>query len=334
MRVRLSKKNLKVLFSEILKIKKSWKNVAIDEKISIRTLDDWRRDISTMPFNTFKKFVNIIGSQQIFFKPKLLSDNWHLKEISRKGALKRLKLYGNFGTPDGRRRGGINSLITHQKQKDGFMILKPINEPPLSEKLAELMGILVGDGHLSKYQVSITTNAKTDREHALFTCSLIKELFNISVSLKNRKNENTLNIIVSSKNLVKFLHCKGMPTGNKIQNHLSVPCWIFKQKSYQKAFIRGLFDTDGCIYLDVHKINKKLYKHCGLVITSYADKLIIDIIKIFKNLGFSPTHRLSQKSVYLRKQKEIIRYFLEIGTDNPKHYRRYKKFIGGVPKWS
>ncbi len=145
--------------------------------------------------------------------------------------------------------------------------------------------------------------------------------------MKKKENENTLNIVASSKNIVQFLKNKGMPIGNKIQNNLSAPDWIFKKVSYQRAFIRGLFDTDGCIYIDTHRTNKKIYRYFGWTITSYADKLIVDVIKILKNLGFAPTHRFSQKSIYLRKQKEIKKYFLEIGTNNPKHYRRYKKLF-------
>lgn len=117
-----------------------------------------------------------------------------------------------------------------------------------------------------------------------------------------------------------------MPQGNKIQNNLAVPRWIMNKNIYQKAFIRGLFDSDGCIYLDKHRIRNKLYNHLGWAVTSYAEKLRKDIVEILMNLGYSPTSRDSQKSVYLRRQKEILKYFKEIGTSNPKHLNRFRKF--------
>lgn len=123
--------------------------------------------------------------------------------------------------------------------------------------------------------------------------------------------------------------------GNKIQNGIRIPSWINKNIQFQKSFLRGLFDTDGCIYLDKHKIKNKTYKHMGWVITSASPKFISDIINLLKNLGYSPTNRTSQKSVFLRKQNEIIKYFTTIGTNNKKHLNRYLKFKQGrVPKWS
>jgi len=333
MRVKLSGDNLQKLFKKALEKAQKRKNIAFKLDVSVRTLNDWERGKSTMPLNSFKKLVLISNLEEISFSPKLLPDFWHIKDAARKGAYKRMQLYGNLGTPEGRKKGGLVSIKNHKKG-DNFKTLKSIAIPKPSEKLAELLGILIGDGHLSNYQVSITTNSETDYEYALFSYRLIKKLFNMTPTIKKRNNENTMNVVASSKNIVKFLHNKGMPIGNKIQHQLSIPKWIFKKVPYWKAFIRGLFDTDGCIYLDVHKIGRKVYKHLGWTITSYADKLRKDIFEILKTLNFSPTLRETQKSVYLRKQKEIQRYFKEIGTHNPKHHRRYKNFIGRVPKWS
>ena len=73
-----------------------------------------------------------------------------------------------------------------------------------------------------------------------------------------------------------------------------------------------------------------MYEHVGWTISSNADILIKDITDVLKKLGFSPSYTKKQHSVYLRKQAEIKRYFLEIGTHNSKHEKRYNKFIGGV----
>lgn len=223
--------------------------------------------------------------------------------------------------------GGLNSIKTHLKKKNSsFQALKSIKKPGHSLLLAEFMGIIVGDGHLSKYQTGVTTNSKTDKEHALFIQRLIRQLFAVSATVKEKINENAVSVVASSRALVNYLHSLGMPIGNKIESHITIPKWIMKNTAFQKAFARGLFDTDGCIYLDKHKTKKRTYLHMGWTITSYADTLIIDIIKMLRDLGFSPTHKITQKSVFLRKQHEIQRYFQEIGTSNPKHLNRYQKF--------
>jgi len=334
MRVRLSIKNLERLFSKVLSACGNWRDVAIKAEVSIRTLSDWRRGKITMPIKVFDNFVNLAKLNKNDLRPSILSDFWHIKDAARKGAVARMKLYGNFATEEGRRRGGLTSVIIHRKLGNRFKTLKSIRKPSRSDLLAELLGIFIGDGHLSEYQATVTTNSETDKEHALFVQKIIKDLFNVSSVIKNRSDENTITVIASAKNLVKFLNDQGMPIGNKIQQNLAIPTWIYKKRIYQMAFIRGLFDTDGCIYLDIHKIKNKIYKNLGWTITSASDKLIKGIISVLKNLGFSPTNRFTQKSVYLRRKKDIKRYFDEVGTSNPKHYRRYIKFIGGVPKWS
>lgn len=327
MRVRVSKSSLRELFDRIIKEGRTTKNVASRLNVSIRTLNDWENGVATIPRGTFRKLTKIAGIEQEDCYYKLLPDFWHIKDAATKGAYKRMEIYGNPGTPEGRRKGGFASIKVNRRRLTNFKTLKLIKKPKQSEKLAELMGILFGDGHLSKYQISVTTNSKTDRQHALFVRDLMRELFGVSVSTRIKDGENAINVTASSKSMVLFLQQKGIPIGDKIKNHLSVPSWIFKRTDYQKAFIRGLFDTDGCIYIDVHKTNKKTYKHLGWTITSYAKRLRLDIINILSDLGFSPTHRPSQKSVYIRKQREIAKYFSEIKTNNQKHHRRYTRFI-------
>lgn len=102
-----------------------------------------------------------------------------------------------------------------------------------------------------------------------------------------------------------------------------IPSWIRKKLLYKKAFIRGLFDTDGCVYVDKHKHNDKLYNYLCWTITSASPPLLNDVYNILKELGYSPTHKKTQQAVYLRKQSEIKRYFFQIKTNNPKHQSRY-----------
>ncbi len=244
-------------------------------------------------------------------------------EVGRIGALARIKKYGNLGTPEGRKKGGINSIKRHIQLNGNFKIAKDHLKPRICSDLAEFMGIMIGDGHLSNYQVLFTTNSETDIEHALYVKNLIKKLFNLDASLKKKNSSKAVNVVVSSVNLVKWLENKGMPIGNKLDCGLPVPHWVYKNLTLQSAFIRGLFDTDGCIYTDKHTIKNKVYYNQGWALTSYSEELKCDIIKILKNLKFSPTARDTQRSVYMRKKIDIHRYFKEIGTSNSKHLKRY-----------
>ncbi len=295
--------------------------------VAIRTAKDWRDGKYSMPGKSFKALLRIAGLKKDDLSHQALPNFWHINDAARKGAYRRAELYGNFGTAEGRRLGGIRSMATHIKNKNSsFRVLKFIKKPKHSLLLAEFIGIVFGDGHLSEYQTSITTNSKTDKEHAIFIQKLIQRLFAVSATVKEKTNENTVSIVASSRTLVKFLHSLGMPIGNKLENHITIPKWIIKNSIFQKSFLRGLFDTDGCIYLDKHKTKKKTYYHMGWTITSYAGTLRQGIVQSLHNFDFSPTHQPTQTSIFLRKQSEIHRYFKEIGTSNPKHFKRYKEF--------
>lgn len=229
----------------------------------------------------------------------------------------------------------MRSLVTHNKKAEaGFKLLKIIRKPRHSLALAELLGIFIGDGHLSEYQASVVTGLKTDSKHAYYIATLMKKIFKVSVSIKKRPAYGAIIIVSSSKNVVELLAVYGMPKGNKLSNDLKIPLWIFRSASYIKMFIRGLFDTDGCVFLDRHNIKGKKYSHLGWTITSAADTLLSDVFDGLVSLGYRPTCSSKQNSVYLRRQSEVRRYFQEIGTSNDKHLRRFEKFCGRVPKRS
>ena len=248
-----------------------------------------------------------------------------------------MRLYGDPGTPEGRRKGGLISAAKRRDNPDSrFITLKTVYLPEPSERLAELLGICMGDGHLSDYQLSVTTNSETDLRHAQFIAQTIYELFGVEAHLQFRKDQKAVDIIASSKTMADYLNFLGMPRGDKIKNNISIPVWIRENLDYQKAVIRGLFDTDGCVYCDRHNIKGKIYRNLGWTITSYADTLRTDILDILQGLGFSPKCRAPFVSVFLRRQKEIERYFHEIGTHNEKHRNRFQNFLKqtvGCAEW-
>lgn len=257
-----------------------------------------------------------------------------LRSIGRKGGLIRVARYGNPGTPDGRRRGGLNSIPTHVKKKTGFKVLKSIYIPGRSARLAELIGVLMGDGHVGLYQTSIVTNADTDYQHALFVKALIEDLFKIQVHVRKRRNEKACEIVISSKSVSRFLVSQGIPQGNKITMGVHIPHWIQKKSLYRKAFIRGLFDTDGCVYLDTHRYRRKVYKNIGMAFANQSAPLLSFFRESLEFFGLHPTQKTAFR-VFLRRKEDIRRYFNLIGSSNEKHLNKVRQYFlasekGGV----
>lgn len=251
----------------------------------------------------------------------------HLKRIARRGGLARIRLHGNPGSVADRHLGGVISSQMHKKLRNGFKTLKKIPKVDYSSEVAELLGILMGDGHLGEYQVTMTTNSQTDLNHAIFVRDKFRKIFKITPSFKKRKDKKALIVCLSSKEACSALEKLGMPRGNKIKGRMSVPEWIKKDPDYVKAFIRGVFDTDGCVYIDTHRRGNKRYQYLGWTITSYADIFLADLGRLMLGLGFHTSNTKNQKSLYLRKQREILEYFTSIGTHNEKHKIRFSKFL-------
>lgn len=117
------------------------------------------------------------------------------------------------------------------------------------------MGIVFGDGGINNdWQLVITLNSKADREYSIYVIKLAKKLFNIDAAPQKRPGQKTLALRFSSMNLLDFLVKMGAVRGNKIKQNFDIPQWIYEKKIFTRAFIRGLVDTDGCLYTHNHKV--------------------------------------------------------------------------------
>lgn len=113
MRVIFSKGKQKVWLSEITD-KLGIDFVAKVCRVSPRTIRDWRREKYTIPEGTL---LTLSKRARCKIPPgiRLVPDFWYVSKGAKKGALRRLKLYGPLGNLESRRKGGV---ISQQKRKD------------------------------------------------------------------------------------------------------------------------------------------------------------------------------------------------------------------------
>jgi len=132
-------------------------------------------------------------------------------------------------------------------------------------------------------------------------------------------NANELMVIVHSRKLVDYCTRMGLKPGNKIANQTTIPEWIWEKKSFLRAVIRGLMDTDGSIY--------ELKSHWpGLFQIVFDNRnltLVKDLHRAFASLGFiasKVTYIKPNKSyrVYLTRKDQIRKYYKDIGFSNPR----------------
>ncbi|MFA5050915.1 MAG: LAGLIDADG family homing endonuclease [Patescibacteria group bacterium] len=205
---------------------------------------------------------------------------------------------------------------------------KRIKIPKESVRLAELMGIEFGDGGIgNSWQIIITLNAEKDAKYARYVQRLILELFGINAAVRKR-GERTLQIVSSSTSLVDFLVKKGAIRGNKIKQHFDIPDWVRKNRKYEKAFVRGLVDTDGCLYIHRHTVKGVLYKNIGFCFTSGSRNLLNSVADIFREFGIKPHITDGCRRIYLYDKDSVVKYLHTFGSVNPRISNLYKKWKG------
>lgn len=218
----------------------------------------------------------------------------------------------------GRSKGGKNS----KGNTKNFL------EPSESIELAELFGIILGDGHVDQiirdskvriYTLTIAGDSRTDKHYLEnYVSNLFKKLFRESGKVSSSKCSNSCYLKIHGKKIIEFLVLKGINPGNKKNNNQKIPDWILNNQKYLIACLRGLIDADGCVYY----ISKATNKNIRITFTSYIPALMQDVRTSFIKLGFHPSKVIRNEDIYLSSKQDVDKYLLEIGFSNDKHLKR------------
>lgn len=308
-------------------------------KVSNRTLFDWRREKNKISQGILNKCLELTKGKVKVPKYELLSDFWHISEAARKGALVRFEKYGPVGTPEGRKKGGRVSQerrLLYPELYPHCNIRKVISEPKESAALAEFFGIMLGDGGINKVrsQAIITLHKEDSKEYIPMVVEMINNLFLIEPAIyyyQDGNRKNVANITVSSNSFVDFLIEKGLKKGNKVKQQVDVPEWIKKNGDFSIACLRGLIDTDGCIYSHNHKVLGHDYFNIGINFSNKSTPLLNFVYTTLANLNFNP--KVFKNGVNLYRKSEVIRYSKEIQFRNPYYQNRLNYFLEKKINW-
>lgn len=291
--------------------------------VSPRTFSDWKNEkysIAEKPATYLSTIYGVSFPENI----QLMRARWQSAKSanSRIGGYARQKLYGNPATPEGRSKGGKNAL---QKMREKGLIPK-VNEfdyPKLSKNLAEFVGIVLGDGSITKFQTTITLNRKADAEYVNYVTGLCDKLFATRPKIHLRNDSLALVIYYNGVNLVKFLQKIGLKIGNKVKNQVCVPEWIINKQKYCNECCRGLIDTDGCITIHKYKLGQQKYVYPKLIFTNCSKPLADFIFNVLKSHNLHPkrTNVLGKNRIWLYNSQEVQRYLCIIGSNNQRILR-------------
>lgn len=186
-----------------------------------------------------------------------------------------------------------------------------------SEGLAELFGILLGDGSVTKYFVKVYLNRIADAEYVPFVEGLVRRLFpGASVTIQQRPKKGTAEIQVSSKDVCDYLRKVGFDAKKR-----NIPRWVRKNRTFVKATIRGLFDTEGSVGMKYFRGKTGSYLYKQLTVTNKNEYILKFLEYGLMTFGYKPTKN-SKKNIYLSNKADIKRYVSDIGTSNPKILRK------------
>ena len=202
---------------------------------------------------------------------------------------------------------------------------KDITLPEMCSELAEFIGIIMGDGHVSSknYEVTITLDKYKDHDYVPHVAKLFTDLFTIQPVIHLTKN--VARCRTYSKQLVNFLVNKcEIPAGNRM-NRTQIPQSVRSDTKYITSFLRGLFDTDGSFHR--HRVNSAAVEYI-----SRDKRFLQEVGNILRELQFSVC--VSGKSAYIYRKTHIHAFFNLILPANPKHQHKYRHFSthGSVPK--
>jgi len=294
--------------------------------IHIRSLTDWKREKLSMSLPALERFCRKAGLP----KPagiKIKEPFWYGSKGWLKGWLAVKKKYGGRVPVDEeyRKKKWYEWWEKEGRYKKHPLINNhpPLKKPKLSKDLAEFTGIVMGDGGISKNQVTITLHAFDDKEYQEFVTNIINKLFYIKPKIYKIKTSPVNRISVSRTELVKFCNKKlGLKIGNKVKQNFDIPDWIKQNEKFQIPCIRGLIDTDGCIFTHNYKVNGKWYSYKKLCFTSYSKPLLESVYMILKKIGLNP-RKAYHRDIRLDSIEDMKKYFEIVGTNNLKHLKRY-----------
>lgn len=163
--------------------------------------------------------------------------------------------------------------------------------------LAELIGIILGDGHIHKHDRCDSLRIVGDARKMGFVtraARLVFLTFKKKPEIAERKTSNGVNITFYEKNIAKRL---AIPAGARTKFMFRLPAWIERDKSNKIRFLRGLYEAEGT---PCH--SPATYTH-KFIFTNMNPHLLELVARLVRQLGF--TASVSANKVQVSRKAEV-----------------------------
>lgn len=157
---------------------------------------------------------------------------------------------------------------------------------------------------------------------------LFSSYFGLNLSGKFFMSRNTYGFVIRDKKIINFMHDIGFPYDKKT-TIVKAPSFVFNSRKNKICFLRGLFDTDGCITFE--KKHKKFHYYPRIILSTSSKNLSYNICSILNDIKISywlqvykPKKEISLRyKIWIRGKTEVEKWFKIVGSKNPSELSRY-----------
>lgn len=251
---------------------------------------------------------------------------WSGRVNGKKGGDVCYKKYGAPGSNADRRKGWLTTL-EHKRNNPRlrWSLQSEFKMPDYSVELAEFIGIVLGDGGLTKDQCVISLHIIDDVDYSEYVRKLAYKLFEATVTTTSYPKHNVIKVIISGIKFIRMLQTFGLTVGNKIKHKVDIPDWIKVNDEYLRACIRGLYDTDGTAFTHKHIVRGHRYIHFGVGFCSASKPLLASYAAGMRRFGIEP--HFNGLNIFCYGVENSQHFFSIFRPSNPKYERRLVKYL-------
>lgn len=166
--------------------------------------------------------------------------------------------------------------------------------------LAELVGVILGDGHIRTFprteELSIFSNAN-NKGFVKRYVSLVEKVFDKKPAETIHSGGNCIRIRLYQKNISKRLDVPLSPRRDLV---IKIPNWIFRDKNYIVRYLRGLYEAEGSHSVHVPTSTYKVQ------FSNRNKSMLENVHKLVSKLGFHPHGGTDM--VQLSRKGEVYRF--------------------------
>lgn len=242
----------------------------------------------------------------------------------------------NFGQVKGGKRAYLINFEKFQEGRKKAAISNKIRmrktftfDIELSPEICELIGAFIGDGFFNcynnkLYQVEFAGDSRFDLDYYnKRIIPIIKEIIPDIKPKIYKREKNSIRVVFYSKALFCFLKdFFGFLPGKKTYT-VSIPEKIINNATFIYSTIRGIFDTDGGIFLDKRKRYRNPYPRIVFqtVSNNLYKQLMEHLSKDFKIYSFFNEKR-KVYGIEIYGHDQLKKWMSLIGFSNRRHLNR------------